>query len=108
VRDTGTGLHTRFTAPDHIFGARRFEPIIEAGGDPSVIPMPEVTVDWEETERTYQRLSELYDGILAVETRASPGTGSPSWTSSPSGAAFRTPSRTWWTGRSGCTVGWSA
>jgi len=69
VRDTGMGLQTQATWPDHVFGARQFNPIIEDDADPSQIPLPTVTVDWEETERNYQRLSELYDGILTVAKR---------------------------------------
>ncbi len=73
VRDTGMGIRPEATTPDHVFGARRFNPVIEDGDDAGVIPLPTVTVDREETERRCQRLSELYDGILDVTIRGVSG-----------------------------------
>lgn len=70
---TGWGVDVNATRPDHVFGAARYNTVIEDDADPSVIPRPTVTVDWEETERQYQRLSELYDGVLAVEKRGVAG-----------------------------------
>jgi hypothetical protein len=37
-----------------------------AEADIEKIRTPEVTVDWEETDRQYQRFSDLYDGLLPV------------------------------------------
>ena len=69
TRSTGMGISVDRTKPDHEFGAARYNPVIADDADPEMIPMPTVTVDWEETERNYQRLCELYDGILTVEKR---------------------------------------
>jgi len=66
VGDTGWGVQAQWTRPDHVFGAAQFEPVVAPGDDPERIPLPTVTVDWEATERHYQQLRELYDGILPV------------------------------------------
>lgn len=73
VRDTGMGLRTQATAPDHVFGASHYNCIIEDDADPGVVPLPTVTVDHDETEFSHQRLCELYDGILTVEKRGVSG-----------------------------------
>jgi len=75
VRTTGMGIATNATQPNHEFGARMYNPVIKDDDEPTMIPMPTVTVDWEETERNYQRFCELYDGILAVEKRGVAGLG---------------------------------
>jgi hypothetical protein len=70
VRDTGWGITTNATLPDHVFGARHYNCVIPDGADPAaMIPMPTVTVDWEATEDHYQKLCDIYDGIFAVEKR---------------------------------------
>lgn len=73
VRDTGMGIAVNDTKPDHVFGARHYNCVLDDDADPAMIPMPEVTVDWEATERNYQRMCEVYDGALAVETRGVAG-----------------------------------
>jgi hypothetical protein len=73
VRDTGMGIHMSATSPDHVFGAKRYNTVLADDADPAMIPMPTVTVDWQETERTYERLCDLYDGILTVEKRGIAG-----------------------------------
>ena len=73
VSSTGHGISQDATCPDHVFGARHFNTVIQNDEDPSRIPMPTVTVDREETERGYQRLCDLYDGILTVEKRGVAG-----------------------------------
>lgn len=73
VSDTGMGISPKDTRPDHVFGARQFISVIEDGADPAMVPLPTVTVDRERTERTHQRLSELYDGVLEVERRGVAG-----------------------------------
>jgi len=65
---TGYGIERDHTKPDHVFGAKRFNNVIADDDEPTRLPMPTVTVDWNETERRRQRLCELYDGILTVET----------------------------------------
>ena len=69
VHDTGFGLGVNAVRPDHYFGAAHYEPVIVSEQDIEKIRMPEVRVDWEETERAYQRHCELYDGILRVAKR---------------------------------------
>ena len=73
VRDTGMGIAVDATRPDHVFGARHYNCVLDDDADPAMIPMPEVTVDWEATERNRQRMREVYDGILPVETRGVSG-----------------------------------
>jgi len=73
VRDTGMGIQGDATVPDHVFGARHYNCVLEDDADPTMIPMPEVTVDWEASEQHYQRLCQLYDGILNVEKRGVAG-----------------------------------
>ena len=69
----GYGIEGNATRPDHVFGASRFNSVIKDDDSPERIPMPKVTVDWEQTERSYQQLCDLYDGILAVEKRGVAG-----------------------------------
>lgn len=74
IHDTGFGVQIDVTRPDHYFGASHFNPVIEDGADPEeFIRIPEVTVDWEGSERNHQRLSELYDGIMPVKKRGVTG-----------------------------------
>ncbi|MBI3922703.1 MAG: hypothetical protein HY318_14875 [Armatimonadetes bacterium] len=65
--DWGIGIET--TRPDHDFGAACYNTVLDDDADPAMIPLGEITVDWEGTERQFQQLSELYDGLLAVEKR---------------------------------------
>ena len=67
IRETDMGINVNATRTDHEYGAVKYNPVINSDADPSMIPMPEVTVDWEETERNYQRLCDIYDGAIAVE-----------------------------------------
>jgi hypothetical protein len=73
VSDTGWGIQTNATVPDHIFGARHYNCVIPDDADPSMIPMPTVKVDWDATEQNYQRLCDIYGGILTVEKRGIAG-----------------------------------
>ena len=67
IRDTGFGVARKREEPDHWFGAARFLPTIESEEEIEKIQTPQVSVDWEETERAYQQHGELYDGILRVQ-----------------------------------------
>ena len=73
VKSTDYGIAEDSTKPDHVFGAKRFNTVIGDDEDPCRIPMPTVTVDWDETERRYSSLCDLYDGILTVEKRGVAG-----------------------------------
>jgi hypothetical protein len=66
LRDAGFGVDAKRDEPDHWFGAARFVPTIVDEADIEKIKVPQISVDREETERRYQRHSELYDGILEV------------------------------------------
>jgi hypothetical protein len=67
VHTTGWGLEAKHEDPDHWFGSHRFVPVMVAEEDIEKIRIPEVTVDWEETDRQYQRLCDLYGGVLPVQ-----------------------------------------
>lgn len=73
IKDTGWGVEMDATRPDHEFGAARFNTVLDDDADPTMIPMPTVTIDWDETERNYQRLCEIYDGALTVVKRGVAG-----------------------------------
>lgn len=72
---TGTwGVETNAVRPDHSFGAAHFEPVIVTEEDAAKLRIPEISVDWDQTERDYQRAAEVYDGIVPVKTRGMVGT----------------------------------
>ena len=75
VRSTGMGISTDATRPNHEFGAAKYNPVIDDNAEPTMIPMPTVTVDLEATEQNYQRLCDIYDDILTVEKRGVAGYG---------------------------------
>ena len=66
VESTGMGLHQDTTNPDHVFGARQYNTTIEDGADPNIIPMPEVTVDWERSRRGHEDLCDLFGDIFDI------------------------------------------
>jgi len=66
VHDTEFGIEIKSENPDHWFGASRYLASIEDEDDIEKIRTPQISVDWVETERGYQRHCELYDGILDV------------------------------------------
>ena len=66
ISDTGIGLERKTDDPDHWFGASRFVPVIVEEQDIDRIVLPQVTVDWEESERRYQQHCDLYGDLLTV------------------------------------------
>jgi hypothetical protein len=69
-RSTGFGMKVNMERPSMRFGAGLLKNTIENERDIDKIQAnPKVWVDWEETERHYQRLCDLYDGVLRVEKR---------------------------------------
>lgn len=70
---TGHGIHMDATQPDHVFGAKHFNTVLADDADPSVIPMPSLSLDHEATEREFQRRSEIFDGLLTVRKRGISG-----------------------------------
>jgi len=77
IRDTGFGIHEDVdvarTDPRSGIVSRDFRPQIDSEEDMEKIKMPVVTHDEEATERTYQQMVEIFDGILEVEIRGRPG-----------------------------------
>ena len=70
IRDTGFDIELDLHMPDNPSGAHAFRAVIVNEEDIDMIQTePEVSVDWEETERRYDRLCDLYDSILPVEKR---------------------------------------
>lgn len=68
VYNTGWGIACRTTESGLHKGARAFESVVESVEDIEKIRMPEITVDWEETERRVEQASELFGDILTVRT----------------------------------------
>ena len=70
VSSTGYGIEADVMKPENPSGASQFLPVIVSEKDIDKIEKnPQVTVDWEDTDRRYQQLCELYDGVLRVEKR---------------------------------------
>jgi len=66
-RSTGFGMQAEMERPEMKYGAGLLKNTIERESDIEKIQTtPQVWVDWDETERRYERLSDLYDGILRV------------------------------------------
>ena len=63
---TGWGYGAERTKTDDPLGAHRFESVLKTDEDIDKIQRPQVTVNPEATERRYEQLSELFDGILPV------------------------------------------
>jgi len=70
VWSTGFGIRRELEHSTERSGAYAFVPVITDPADIAKIEAePEVSVDWAATERTFETLSELYDGVLRVEKR---------------------------------------
>jgi len=52
-----------------LHGSSQYLPIINSEADVDLLVTPEVTVDRDETERNYQKMCEIFGGILPVEKR---------------------------------------
>lgn len=50
-------------------GSAQFIPILNSEADVARLVTPQVTVDHEGTERNYQKMCEIFDGILSIEKR---------------------------------------
>lgn len=67
TRTTGMGINIDATRPDHEFGACHYNAVLKGNEDPEkMIKLPTVTVDQQETDRIYQKMSQIYDGIMPV------------------------------------------
>ena len=60
------GIEVDATRSSHVFGADAFHGVLADDADPSMIPMPKVTVDWEATQRRMDWMTDTFDGILGV------------------------------------------
>jgi hypothetical protein len=70
LREESWGLKRDIDMPDGSSGAHAFRQVIVEEKDIEKIQTEsQVWVDWEETDRRYKQLSELYDGILPVQKR---------------------------------------
>ncbi len=74
IRTASWGVEIDAVRPDHSFGAAHYEPVIRTEADIEKLHLPTTEVDWEQTERDYQRAAELYQGILPVRKRGMVGT----------------------------------
>lgn len=69
VHNSGFGVQEQAVKPEDAHGAKDYEPIMRTEADVERIQTPEVTADWEATDRVYQQTCELFDGVLPVEQR---------------------------------------
>lgn len=70
IRATGFGMPVIHEPATKRFGAYAIKNAIEKESDlDNIQTEPHLWVDWEETDRQYARLCDLYDGILRVEKR---------------------------------------
>ncbi len=67
IEDTGWGVRQHQIRPEALKGATHYEPVIKEEADIDKIRMPHVKVDWETTERNFQKTLEIFKDILAVE-----------------------------------------
>jgi len=65
----GWGCNAQRTKSADPLGADHFEPVCRTDEDLDKIQLPQVTVDWDGTERRYESLCETFDGILPVVKR---------------------------------------
>ena len=68
--DTGYGVdseETRTEGGDYGFGSADYIPIMKTDADIERIRMPEITPDWDETERIHQKTCDLLGDILDVQ-----------------------------------------
>ena len=63
------GIQRDVDHPAHVFGADAYHTVLADDADPAMIPMPTVTVDWDETQRRVDWMSGVFDGILGVEMK---------------------------------------
>jgi len=67
MHNTGWGVQTEITRPEEACGAHHYDPVLQDESDVEKIQIPQITVDWEATERRFEQIQELFDGILTVE-----------------------------------------
>jgi len=67
IEDTGWGIVENRIRTEDAKGACHFEPVIKEEKDAEKIKMPQVSVDWKASEENFQRVSDIFGGILKVE-----------------------------------------
>ena len=76
IRDSGFGIaeeSKKIYAYEGAVASRQFEPVIKEPEDIEKIEMPELSVDWETTEKHDAAMVDLVGDILRVEKRGVPG-----------------------------------
>ncbi|MHC4561445.1 MAG: hypothetical protein ACYS8X_01585 [Planctomycetota bacterium] len=63
------GIQRDVNRSTHAFGADAFRTVLADDADPDMIPMPTLTVDWDDTRRRQQWMADVFDGILRVELK---------------------------------------
>ena len=69
IHSTGYGLGEDTTPPDDPTGARHYNVVLKTEADIDKIRMPQVTVDWEQTEKNFHEMQQMFGDILTVEKR---------------------------------------
>ena len=70
IQSIGFGMKREVDRPGFRDGAYAMKNVLENEADVEKIVMaPQLSVDWDDTERRYQQLCELYEGVLRVEKR---------------------------------------
>lgn len=70
IRNTGWGIPIDATRPDHVFGACHYNPVLKGDEDPEkLLKPPTITVDQPETDRIWQKMNDIYQGIMPVRKR---------------------------------------
>ncbi len=76
VHDSGFGIEanmisaegdTGYRDPIVVTGSSNFVPVIKTEEDIEKIQMPQVSIDWETTERNYRLLVDIFEDILLIE-----------------------------------------
>jgi hypothetical protein len=66
IHGPGYDIKEHTTRVEHQWGAVRYNTSLSEDTSLDIIPTPNITVDWEETERLYQEKCEFFDGIFEV------------------------------------------
>lgn len=66
ISNTGWGVEARWEKSEMKRGARRFDPVIAQESDLDKMHFPEVIHDEDASQRRYETVNEIFDGILPV------------------------------------------
>ncbi len=76
IRDSGVGIaeeSRKIFAHEGSVASREFVPQIQCERDIEKIRMPEICADWEETERRFALMDDVFGDLISVEKRGIPG-----------------------------------